>query len=66
MQALPERNVTGRPRNLDKAVIEEYVLKKSEINDMIESLTENIDYAKTLDIPMLDQKVRIYEVKDNV
>lgn len=43
-----------------------YVLKKSEINDMIESLTENIDYAKTLDIPMLDQKVRIYEVKDNV
>ena len=53
-------------RNLDKAVIEEYVLKKSEINDMIESLTENIDYAKTLDIPMLDQKVRIYEVKDNV
>ena len=53
-------------RNLDKAVIEEYVLKKSEINDMIESLTENIDYVKTLDIPMLDQKVRIYEVKDNV
>ena len=33
---------------------------------MIESLTENIDYAKTLDIPMLDQKIRIYEVKDNV
>ena len=53
-------------RNLDKAVIEEYVLKKSEIDDMIDSLTENIDYAKTLDVPVLDQKVRIYEVKDYV
>lgn len=53
-------------RNLNEVKIDDYCLAPDEIEQIIFDLSENISYAKTIDVPLLDQSVRIFEVKDSV
>ena len=40
-------------------------MTREEIEIMLDSLSDNIQYAKTIDVPILDQSVRILEVSEN-
>ena len=52
-------------RNLNEVDITDYCMTREEIETMLDSLSDNIQYAKTIDVPILDQSVRILEVSEN-
>lgn len=52
-------------RNLNEVDITDYCMTREEIETMLDSLSYNIQYAKTIDVPILDQSVRILEVSEN-
>ena len=52
-------------RNLNDVDITDYCMTREEIETMLDSLSDNIQYAKTIDVPILDQSVRILEVSEN-
>lgn len=53
-------------RNLNEVKIDDYCFSLDEIEQIIFDFSENISYAKTIDVPILDQSVRIFEIKDTV
>ena len=52
-------------RNLNEVDITDYCMTREEIETMLDSLSDNIQFAKTIDVPILDQSVRILEVSEN-
>ncbi len=49
-------------RNLNKVFIQEFVMSSAEIKQMLEDLSENITYCKTVENVMLDKKVKYIEI----